>query len=154
MICSKKNAFFDFFDFCIEGSPLWIDFGKICRRENFWNFQKKFQKWPVQDSSNIARNKLIKNQPVWGTHRWVANDKPPKGGVSHPPPCKIGLILKSFVTKVLSSRKFVQKVKVLISSTLEYEISVPSGINVSPGINIKNNKHTPWKIEAYCSNIE
>ena len=91
MICSKKNAFFDFFDFCIEGSPLWIDFGKICRRENFWNFQKKIQKWPVQDSSNIARNKLIKNQPVWGTHWWAANDKPPRGGVSPPPPCKIGL---------------------------------------------------------------
>ena len=83
MICSKKNAFFDFFDFCIEGSPLWIDFGKICRRKNFWNFQKKFQKWPVQDSSNIARNKLIKNQPVWGTHQWAANNKPP---------CRIGLI--------------------------------------------------------------
>ena len=89
MICSKKNAFFDFFDFCIEGSPLWIEFGKICRNENFWNFQKKFQKWPVQDSSNIARNKLIKNQPIWGTHQWAANDKPPRGGVS-PPPCRVG----------------------------------------------------------------
>ena len=37
--------------------------------------------------------------------------------------------------------------------TLEYEISVPSGINVPPGKFIKINKHTPWKIESYSLNI-
>jgi len=78
MICSKRTCLFWFFYLCIEGSPLWIDFGKICQRENSWNFQKKFQKWPVQDGFDITRNKLIKNQPVWGTHRWAANDKPPR----------------------------------------------------------------------------
>ena len=34
-------------------------------------------------------------------------------------------------------------------TTLEYEINVPSGINIPPGRFIKNNKHTPYKIEPY-----
>ena len=37
---------------------------------HFWDFfLKKFQKWPLQDFSNIATNKVTKNQPVWGIQR-------------------------------------------------------------------------------------
>ena len=29
-------------------------------------FKKQSQKWPTRDVSNIERNKVIKNQPIWG----------------------------------------------------------------------------------------
>ena len=35
-------------------------------KKSFGNFKKKSQKLPTQDLSNIERNKVMKNQPIWG----------------------------------------------------------------------------------------
>ena len=92
MICYKTKKerlflilfFFHFFSFLYGRVP--PPFGSILEKcvdgEIFWNFQKKCQKWPVQESSNIARNKLIIDQLLLGTLRWSAKDKQPSQ-----PPC-------------------------------------------------------------------
>ena len=51
----------------------------------FGNFKKKSQKWPTQDVSNIERNKVIKNQPIWGIPRGLAYHNQ-SGGVDLTPP--------------------------------------------------------------------
>ena len=52
-------------------------------------FKKKSQKWPTQDLSNIERNKVMKNQPIWGIPRGLAYDNLPGGGVFLAPPPRI-----------------------------------------------------------------
>ena len=79
----KKKFFLKFFIF-------W----KFWKNSFSWKilkFSKKFQKWPLQDFSNIARNKVTKNQPIWGIQRRLTYDNRQGGGQFDPPPCKIGL---------------------------------------------------------------
>ena len=78
---------------CIEGSPLWIVCGKIVDVKFFENFKKKSKKWPIQDLFDIERNKLMKNQPIWGIR--LAYDNQSGGVFLTPLPCRIGL-RKSF----------------------------------------------------------
>ena len=77
----------------IEGSPLWIVSGKNCRRKIFGFFKKKSKKWPTQDLSNIERNKVMKNQPIWSIPWGLAYNNQV---FLTPPPCRIGLI-KRFI---------------------------------------------------------
>ena len=49
------------------------------------NFNKKFQKWPTQDLSNIERNKVMKNQPIQGIPQGLVYDNP-SGGIDLIPP--------------------------------------------------------------------
>ena len=69
-------------------------FRKFWKNSFSWKilkFSKKFQKWPLQDFSNIATNKVTKNQPIWGIQRRLTFDNRQGGGQFDPPPCKIGL---------------------------------------------------------------
>ena len=45
----------------------------------------------TQDLSNIERNKVMKNQPIWIIPRGLAYNNQPGGVKSTPPPCRIGL---------------------------------------------------------------
>ena len=58
------------------------------------NFKRKATNWPNQELSNIERNKVMKNQPIWGIPRGLASDNQPGGSFCPPPPCRIGLMLK------------------------------------------------------------
>ena len=51
----------------------------------FGNFKKKSQKWLTQDVSNTEKNKVIKNQPIWGIPRGLAYHNQ-SGGVDLTPP--------------------------------------------------------------------
>ena len=46
--------------------PFGLYMEKIVNLEFFGNFKKKSQKWTTQAISNIARNKVMKNQPIQG----------------------------------------------------------------------------------------
>ena len=63
---------------------------KIVDVKCFGNFKKKSQKWPIQDLSNIERNKVMKIQSIRGTLQGLAYDNHP-GGLIWSPPCRIGL---------------------------------------------------------------
>ena len=67
---------------------------KIVDVKFFGFFKKKSQKWRTQDLSNIERNKVMKNQPIWGIPRGLAYDNQP-GGVDLTPPCRMGLNTKN-----------------------------------------------------------
>ena len=76
---------------------------KILNVKCFGNLNKKSQKWPPQDLSNIERNKVMKNQPIQGIlWRLVHNNQP--GGIVLIPPCRIGLkgtkIHRTYLLKV------------------------------------------------------
>ena len=45
--------------------PFGLYVEKIVEVKFFENFKKKSKKWPTKDLSNIERNKVIKNQPIW-----------------------------------------------------------------------------------------
>merc|ERR1712105_367025 len=68
--------------------PFGLYVKKILDVKFFGNFKKKSQKWPTQDLSNIERNKVMKNQPIWGIPRRLAYNNQP-GGLFDPPPCRI-----------------------------------------------------------------
>ena len=46
--------------------PFGLYVEKIVDVNFFGIFYKKSQKWPNQDVSNIERNKVMKNHPIWG----------------------------------------------------------------------------------------
>ena len=52
-----------------KGPPFGLYVEKIVDVKFFGFFKKKSQKWPTQDLSNIERNKVMKNQPIWGIQR-------------------------------------------------------------------------------------
>ena len=60
-IFKEKKIFFKFLIFQKFRKNLFS--GKILK------FSEKFQKWPPQKFSNIARNKVTKNQSIWGIQR-------------------------------------------------------------------------------------
>ena len=64
---------------------------KIVDVKFFGNFKKKSQKWPIQDLSNIERNKVMKNQSIRGIPQGLAYNNQPGGVDLTPPPCRIGL---------------------------------------------------------------
>ena len=66
----EKKFFFEIFDFL-----------KILEKLIFVKILKKFQKWPLQDFSNIARNKVTKNQPIWGIQRRLTYDNRQGGSI-------------------------------------------------------------------------
>ena len=77
-ILKEKKIFLKFFIF-------W----KFWKNSFSWKilkFSKKFQKWPLQDFSNIARNKVTKNQSIWGIQRRITYDIRQGGGSIWPPP--------------------------------------------------------------------
>ena len=57
---------------------------KIVDINFFGNFKKKSQKCPTQDVSNIERNKVMKNQSIWGIQPQLLSDNQPGGKI--PPP--------------------------------------------------------------------
>ena len=62
----KKNAGEGGSNPAEKGPPFGLFVKKIVDANFFGNFKNKFQKWPTQDLSNIERNKVMKNQPIWG----------------------------------------------------------------------------------------
>ena len=62
-----------------KGPPFGLYVEKIVDVKSFGNFKKKSQKWPTQDLSSIERNKVMKNQPIWGIPRGLAYDNQPGG---------------------------------------------------------------------------
>ena len=66
--------------------PFGLYVEKIVDVKFFGFFKKKSQKWPTQDLSNIERNKVMKNQPIWGIPRGLASDNQPGGVFLTPPP--------------------------------------------------------------------
>ena len=64
---------------------------KIVNVKFFGNSKKKSQKWTTQELSNIARNKVMKNQPIQGIPGGLLYDNQSGGIVLIPPPCRIGL---------------------------------------------------------------
>merc|ERR1712079_651596 len=61
------------------GPPFGLYVEKIVVENFFGNFNKKSQKWPTQDLSNIERNKVMKNQPIWGIPQGFVYDNQPVG---------------------------------------------------------------------------
>ena len=61
---------------------------KIVDVKFFGSFKKKSQKWPTQDLSNIERNKVMKNQPIWGIPRGLAYNNQ-SGGIFLTPPTHV-----------------------------------------------------------------
>ena len=58
---------------------------KIVDVKFFGFFKKKSQKWPTQDLSNIEKNKVMNNQPIWGIPRGLAYHNQSGGGQFDPP---------------------------------------------------------------------
>ena len=69
-----------------------MDVKKIVDVKFFGNFKKKSQKWPSQDLSDIKRNKVMKNQPIWDISWGLVYNNQPGGVFLTPLPCRIGLI--------------------------------------------------------------
>ena len=62
----KKDPKIDAFLDVWKGLPFGLYVEKIVDVKFFGNFKKKSQKWTTQELSNIARNKVMKNQPIQG----------------------------------------------------------------------------------------
>ena len=62
----KKYPKIDAFLHVQMGPSFGLYVEKIVDVKFSWNFKKKYQKWPTQDTSNIETNKVMKNQPIQG----------------------------------------------------------------------------------------
>ena len=74
-------------------------FQKFWKNSFSWKilkFLEKFQKWPPQDFSNIARNKVTKNQPIQGIQQRLTYDNQQGRWSIRLPPYKIGLKRKNW----------------------------------------------------------
>ena len=79
-----KNRIFIEKKFFLKFLIFW-KFWKNLFSKKISKFSKKFQKWPPQDFSNKARNKVTKNQPIWGIQRGLTYNNR-QGGVNLTPP--------------------------------------------------------------------
>ena len=79
--------------------PFGLYVEKILDIKFFGNFKKKSPKGPSQDLSNIERNKVMKNQPIWGIPQGLAYDNQ-SGGVClfDPPPMQNRVKVPSFLS--------------------------------------------------------